>query len=411
MKTDKNGSHARYDWNGDGTVNREDLAFHIHDLAGAGTSAHTLLGFQKSGGELTAADLIEFALGGNPVTVSDLERFVDQGGKLTGADVAALADAGVPFEPEDITRLGTRDGVEFTDEDKQALEGKGIHIPSHRDVPDFIAKAKQGDPAEGILALQKNSGQVNAADLLAFQEKTGSLKGADVVAYARAGGRLAAGDVFALMDHGVKVSGDELVALERSGVDFTAADLTRFTQAGGTLTDRNTRSLEKLGVASPGGHGGVIPEGTTWKKLKEMMDAGVKVHLKDVMDYLDAHPDIKAEAMLDAMGPIPFAINRLDPARLPADFDHGDLVRYLVEKKHVKISKEDVFTLQKEHHCFSGWNLADFCEHNGLRLKADELVKLTTEMDCHGFDKKDIKRIEDACRFRLNPTQYLTLTA
>jgi hypothetical protein len=410
MKTDKSGAHARYDWNGDGTVNHDDVTFHVHELTGAGTSAHTLLAFQKSGGELTAADLIEFAQGGNNVGVSDLERFVKQGGELTGADVAALADAGVAFEPEDITRLESRDGIKFSDEDKQALEGKGIKLPTHQDVTDFIAKAKQGDSAEGILALQKKSGRVSVADLIAFQEKSGAVKGEDVVAYARAGGRLAPDDVFALMDHGVKVSGDELVSLERAGVAFTDADLTRFTKAGGTLTDRNSRSFEKLGVSSPQGSGGAIPEGTTWGKLKEMMDAGVKVHLKDVMDYLDAHPEIKVEAAHDALGPLPFMLQK-DHSSLPPDFDHGDLVRYLVEKKHVTVSKDDVFALQKKHHCFSGWSLADFSEHNGLRLKAADLVKLTTEMDCHGFDKKVIKRIEDACHIKLSPSQYLTLTA
>ena len=263
---------------------------------------------------------------------------------------------------------------------------------------DFVIHDINHDHLNGadLLALQKQGVPVTAQDFIDLRKNGGAVTAADLVAFSRKGGKLTSEDVINLAANGVVLTGDDLVTLAKKGVKFSPEDIKRFQgdEFHMSFSDKNVAYFENHGVDvdTPS----TIPDNATWDDIQGMLDAGVKLDAKDIMDWAHKHPD-RTDGMVMAFV----------KDRGLGEHNQGQIVEWLVDKG-AKITKSDIFDMQRDYHCFSGKEIAYITEHSKIKFTADDLLHLKNDLQC-GFDDDTIKRITKNDKITLDPTQYKTL--
>ncbi len=267
----------------------------------------------------------------------------------------------------------------------------------HDDVDFYIHDMPPGESSmRDLFAFQRDGGKLTAEDLIEFRKSGGGVTASDLKVFARHGGELSSDNVFTLMSNGTVIKGDDLVSLSKRGVKFTPEDLKNFQgdKFHGELSERNIKYFENQGIEVDTPN--TIPQNATWGDIEGMVKAGVKLDAKDVVDWAQAHPEEAGHMQMAFMKDKGMGEHNL-----------GEVVGWLVEKG-AKITKSDVFSLQKEHHCFSGTELADISAKGKIKFTADDLIHLKTDLQC-GFDNGDLEKLAKLDKIEMTPDQYKTL--
>jgi hypothetical protein len=360
---------ARYDYNHDGVVNHDDVAYFISLMKnGSNGNIAGLLNFQRdTGGQVTIKDLLDFLSNGGKMEGSDVAQFVQQGGTLTQGDVDALVKAGVHFTAGDMEAINSKLGTAFK-----------AGYPPGTTPQDLIQWAQTGEKVtvQDLLSLKGPDGKTLATgdDLVKLKQLGTDVKVDDLLALQNAGGALTGQHLAALVSMGLKLTTSDLATLSKGGMAIKGSDLaTIFRTQGLTLTKDDYIAINPLSdkTGLPSFQNGVPTDPSVYI---EMAKAGLPASASDMLSLKG--PDGKPLATENELALLKEAGGTVTAADILAYQQAGGTVLAGTLQRLVNagmpLTSSDLLALAKGGMTFNTDVLKSITNRAGIRLTLDE---------------------------------------
>lgn len=250
--------------------------------------------------------------------------------------------------------------------------------------------------ARSLLRLQKNGGEVEAADLLEFQDKGGKVKGKDLLTFQKEGGNLTAEDLVKFAKKDGKLTSSNIVTFQKQGGELTADDVKNLKEAGVEITSEDMAKLETGGVP----HTPLFPAGTTYEDIDDMVKTGVSISPLDLMELKDKDGN-------------PMKMNPLMGAMLGKDgvSEDGSLTlkgaMRLLGDAGAKFPASELHAAAENGKNLDGDDLVEYTERGYGSLTADDMVDLAGKGVVIWRD--DLQTICENQGITLTPEQYMAI--